>query len=70
MSTHPTSNTNPTTTAGTTEIAARGGSDEWADETEIDPEAVLTAARAPRQFEPTRRERLRNLMDDENAYCN
>ncbi|MFQ3320326.1 MAG: hypothetical protein ACI8UR_001675 [Natronomonas sp.] len=52
----------------TTEIAARSGADPWADADSAEP--TLTAAKAPRQFEPTRHERLRNLIDDENAYCN
>lgn len=68
MSTYrPTQNDSPTAGTRPTEIAARGGADPWADETATDVQ--FTAARAPRQFEPTRLERLRNLMDDENAYC-
>lgn len=51
----------------TTDIAARGRPDPWAapDETPSSP----IAARSPRQFEPSCRRRLRNLMDEENAYC-
>lgn len=66
MSTEPRSDAQPMTDARTTAITARGRSDPWADE---DATPNLSAARAPRQFEPTVRERLRNLMDDENAYC-
>ncbi|CAI48524.1 uncharacterized protein NP_0866A [Natronomonas pharaonis DSM 2160] len=51
----------------TTEITARGRSDPWA---AADPQPSLPATDiAPRQFEPTARSRLRNLMDKENAYC-
>lgn len=71
MSTEPSTapDTQPTTNAQTTEIAARGGSDPWADDSATaDPE--LTAAKAPHQFDPLSLARMRNLMDDENAYCN
>jgi hypothetical protein len=67
MSTNPetTPESQPTTTR-TTEIAARGRTDPWAaaDETTKAP-----SARAQRQFEPTCRKRMRNLVDEENAYC-
>lgn len=71
MSTEPTptpdskSTTDPTPT---TEIAARGRADPWAADGAGEP--TLTAARAPRQFEPRSLARMRNLMDDDNAYCN
>ena len=64
---NPTSESQPTTTAPT-EIAARGGSDPWAAADPADPE--LTSARAPRQFDPYSLARMRNLVDEENAYCN
>ncbi len=50
-----------------TEVAARGGTDPWADE-EATPSSAPTG-RVQRQFEPYSLARLRNLMDDENAYC-
>ena len=53
--------------APTTEIASREGDDPWAAPEEAPAEPVT--GRAPRQFEPGCRRRLRNLMDDENAYC-
>jgi hypothetical protein len=64
--------TNPTTseaqsTRQTTEIAARGRPDRWAAAGET--RAAPPSAFAQRQFEPTARERLRNLTDGENAYC-
>jgi len=59
-----TAETQPTTQ--TTEIAARGGSDPWAAPGES---TARPSARTQRQFEPTARDRLKNLMDDENAYC-
>lgn len=51
-----------------TEIAARGRTDPWASSDEQDGGERL-AARAPRQFEPYSIARLRNLMDEANAYC-
>lgn len=68
MSTEPTSTpeSHPTTDA-TTEIAARGRSDPWAAEDAGGLESAT--ARAPRQFDPYSLARMRNLMDDENAYC-
>ena len=51
----------------TTKIAARGRSDPWA--TADEHTDALTAARAPRQFEPLSFTRMQNLMDGENAYC-
>ena len=73
MSTEPTSTPEPqpTTDAATaTEIAARGGSDPWAADADNEALALeLTAARAPRQFDPHSVARARNLIDDENAYC-
>ena len=53
-------------TARTTEITARRGTDPWAATSE---EPTTPSARAQRQFEPTRYERLRNLVDKRNAYC-
>ncbi|WP_181690876.1 hypothetical protein [Natronomonas sp. LN261] len=66
MSTNPQTTPEPKPTTQTTEIAARRGSDPWAtpDESTSSP-----ARRTQRQFEPTARNRLKNLMDDENAYC-
>ena len=66
MSTNPQTTTEPHTTTTPTEIAARRGTDPWAapDETPARP-----SAHSQRQFEPTARDRLKNLMDDENAYC-
>ena len=66
MSTNPQTTPEPHPTTQTTAIIARGGTDPWAapDETTVSP-----SARAQRQFEPTARDRLRNLMDEENAYC-
>lgn len=68
MSTNPsTPDPQPTDARPTTatEIAARRGEDPWA-AGGSDPSTAT--ARAPRQFEPGRRERLRNLVDEENAY--
>ena len=67
MSTNPqtTTESQPTTTR-TTEIAARGRPDPWATSEEIN---AAPSARTQRQFEPTCRNRLRNLADKENAYC-
>jgi hypothetical protein len=70
MSTEPptTSESQPTTD-GPTEIAARGRSDPWA--VTDDPARLgLASARAPRQFDPYSVSRMRNLVDEENAYCN
>ena len=66
MSTNPQTTPEPQSTARTTEIAARRGTDPWAAPGESTPSA---AAGTQRQFEPTARNRLKNLMDDENAYC-
>lgn len=67
MSTNPTTTTEPQrTTTQTTEISARRGTDPWAAPNE---EAGPPSTRAQRQFEPTHRERLRNLTDKKNAYC-
>lgn len=67
MSTNPqtTPESQPITTR-TTEIAARGGTDPWAAPNET---AAAPSARTQRQFEPTCRERMRNLIDKENAHC-
>lgn len=66
MSTNPeTTEARPMTTR-TTEITARRGTDPWAATNE---EAATPSARAQRQFEPTHYERLRNLVDKRNAYC-
>lgn len=56
----------PSTDAQTTEIAARNGTDPWA---APDEAVARPSARTQRQFEPTSRSRMKNLMDDENAYC-
>lgn len=63
----PTHDAQSMTAAETTEIATRGRDDPWAATDETD---ASSAARAPRQFEPYSLARMRNLMDDENAYCN
>lgn len=55
------------TDARTTEISARG-TDPWATE-ETNEAADLTSAKAPQQFDPLSLARMRNLMDDDNAYC-
>lgn len=71
MSTNPQTTTEPHQTTQTpeptTEIAARRGTDPWAapGETPINS----PSARTQRQFEPTARDRLKNLVDAENAYC-
>ncbi len=66
MSTNPqtTAESQPTT-ARTTELEARGRTDRWTAPGET---AAAAVARTQRQFEPTCYERLRNLMDDENAH--
>jgi hypothetical protein len=66
MSTNPQTTPEPQPTTTPTEITARGHTDPWAAPGEG---TAMPSARAQRQFEPTRRERLRNLMDKENAYC-
>lgn len=65
----PTPDTEPTPETPPTEIAARGGDDPWtaADETLDDLDRPSTAAQ--QLFDPYSVARLRNLMDDENAYC-
>ncbi|QLD89309.1 hypothetical protein HWV07_09825 [Natronomonas salina] len=65
----PTPDTEPTTETPPTEIAARTGDDPWAaaDETPGDLDRPTTAAQ--QLFDPYSVARLRNLMDDENAYC-
>ena len=68
----PTSDAQPTTDAPTTDVAARGREDPWAadDETvEAADGGALPTTSAQRQFDPYSIARLRNLMDDENAYC-
>ena len=68
----PTTDDQPTAGARTTEIAARGREDPWAADDEVASAAdggAIPTARAQRQFDPTSIARLRNLMDDENAYC-
>ncbi|QLD85520.1 hypothetical protein HWV23_07205 [Natronomonas halophila] len=68
MSTEPsTTYDSQLTDARTTEISARG-TDPWATE-ETNEAADLTAADAPQQFDPLSLARMRNLMDDDNAYC-
>jgi hypothetical protein len=68
MSTEPPSTPDaPTPDAAPTAVAARGRSDPWADD-----DGTLAAAptgRVQRQFEPYSLARVRNLIDDENAYC-
>ena len=66
MSTEPAPTHDSRSTARPTEIAARGRGDRWAATNETDP---APTARAPRQFEPYSLARMRNLMDDDNAYC-
>lgn len=66
MSTNPQTTTEPQPTTNPTEIAARRGADPWADDAET---TAHPSAHAQRQFEPTARDRLKNLMDGENAYC-
>ena len=72
MSTGPTptpesqSTTDPQTT---TEIAARGRVDPWTAGEDAGERQVSTT-RAQRQFDPCSRSRMRNLVDEENAYCN
>jgi len=66
MSTNPQTTPEPQSTAPTTEIAARRGADPWA---APDESTSSVAAGTQRQFEPTASDRLKNLMDDENAYC-
>lgn len=56
------------TDAPTTEISARGRTDPWATET-TNEAADITSAKAPQQFDPLSLARMRNLMDDDNAYC-
>lgn len=69
MSTEPTPTHDPLTTeTPTTEIAARGRTDPWADDEATPSQAPST--RVQRQFEPYSMARMRNLIDDENAYCN
>jgi len=65
MSTNPQTTPEPNPTTQTTEIATRRGGDPWAAPDESTPSP---AGRTQRQFEPTARNRLKNLMDDENAY--
>jgi hypothetical protein len=65
MSTEPAS-THDSHATRTTEIAARGRTDPWA---ATDGDDRTPAASAPRQFEPYSLARMRNLVDDENAYC-
>ena len=66
MSTEPAPTHDSRSTARPTEIAARGRGDPWAATDETDPTPTV---RAPRQFEPRSLARMRNLMDDDNAYC-
>ena len=66
MSTGPTSTHDSRPTARATEIAARGRTDRWAASDGTDP---APTAHAPRQFDPHSLARMRNLMDDDNAYC-
>ena len=68
MSTNPTPTAEPHTTTRTTEIAARRGTDPWTAPGET-PTNGAPSALAQRQFEPTARDRLKNLVDEENAYC-
>lgn len=63
--------TNPTTTEPTTrtEITARGRADPWSAGSGTDAaDRRSPAQRSQRQFDPTARSRLRNLVDSENAY--
>lgn len=69
MSTEPTpTQDSRTTEMTTTEIAARGRTDPWADDDATPAPDPTTLVQ--RQFEPYSLARMRNLMDDENAYCN
>jgi hypothetical protein len=66
--------TNPPTTPTpephpTTEIAARGRPDPWTAADEAGGSPPRPSTRTQRQFEPTASDRLRNLVDGENAYC-
>lgn len=69
MSTEPTPTPESrSTTDAATEIAARGREDPWAadDETAVDRESP--AGRSQLLFDPRSIARLRNLVDEENAY--
>lgn len=75
MSTNPQTTTEPqpttasttdSTATSTTAIEARGRADPWSAPGETVP---TPTERTQRQFEPTCRKRLRNLVDKENAYC-
>lgn len=67
----PTSEPKPTTDTPPTEIAARTGEDPWAgaDETIDAADLDRPSTAAQQLFDPYSVARLRNLMDDENAYC-
>jgi len=65
--TPPSTESRSTVAPSATEIATRQKDDPWAAPGETPTDSV--AERSPRQFEPGCRRRLRNLMDDENAYC-
>jgi len=69
MSTEPTSTPDPhATRSPTTAVAARRGTDPWAED-ETNPTAAPTTL-VQHQFDPHSLARMRNLIDDENAYCN
>ena len=66
----PTPEPRPTTDTPPTEIAARTGEDPWAAADEAaDADLARPSTAAQRLFDPHSVARLRNLMDDENAYC-
>jgi len=68
MSTEPPSTPDPhATRPPSTAVAARRGSDPWADD---DATTTAPTTLVQRQFDPYSLARLRNLMDDDNAYCN
>ena len=73
MSTEPTPTPDPESPTETppTEIAARSGEDPWAaaDEAVDAAELDRPSTAAQRQFDPHSVARLRNLVDDANAYC-
>lgn len=64
----PTSEPRPTTDAPPTEVAARGREDPWVADEEAALHLESPAARCQLQFDPRSLARLRNLVDEENAY--
>lgn len=69
MSTEPTPTPETRTTDAPTAVAARGREDPWTADDAAPIDRDSPARRSQLLFDPRSIARLRNLVDEENAYC-